>query len=177
MDKEEFKRKFAIRLFNIIEEKNISRADLAHKAEIGYASLASYLAAQKVGKGALPPLDVTVRLADALGVTIDYLLNGREEPVAPLEHTITTPPQGDAQQLLRDLYQSVTALNFNVEVQGNGDVALISSNQFVRMFFEQIQRGDDLQTVLNKFSDLKVSKGTLIDPVTYRLLHGEEDEK
>ena len=117
MNKEKFKQEFAIRLFNIIEQKNISRADLARKAEIGYASLASYLAAQKVGKGALPPLDVTVRLADALGVTIDYLLNGREEPVAPLEHTKAAPPQGDAQQLLRDLYQSVAALNLDVKVQ------------------------------------------------------------
>lgn len=177
MSKDTFKQSFATRLFNIIEDKKISRAELAEKAEIGYASLASYLAAQNAGKGALPPLDVTVRLATALGVTTDYLLCGRQNIATPTEQSTTEPQESKAQQLLGNLYQAAAALNLQTEIPDNGGVVLISQNQFVRLFFQQIERGDTPETALSKFSDLKVSKGTLMDPVTYRLLYGEGGEK
>lgn len=174
MDKNIFKQVFAARLCKIIVEKKISRTDLAKKADIKYASLASYLAAQNEGKGALPPLDVMVRLANALGISVDYLC-GQDEIAQLPARSVAAPQQTAAQVLLLNLYTAATALNMQTEVQDNGNIALISDNQFLLLFFKQMQHDDDLQAALDKFRDLKVFNGELLDPVTYRLLHGAEE--
>lgn len=67
---------FSTRLRDIIESKGISQAWLAEKAETTEATISRYLTG--VHK---PNLDVVVRIAKALNVSIDYIMDLSLSPV------------------------------------------------------------------------------------------------
>ena len=60
---------YAIRLKNLIEELDIKQNELAQKAGITEATISNYINAKQ-----LPKLGVVEKLADVLGVSVDYLL-------------------------------------------------------------------------------------------------------
>ena len=64
---------FADRLRAEIEYSGMLQKELAAKAGIKKRALDMYIGAQK----SMPPADVAVRLAKALGVTVEYLVEGR----------------------------------------------------------------------------------------------------
>lgn len=61
--------KYAIRLKNLIDELDIKQNELAQKAGITEATISNYINAKQ-----LPKLGVVEKLADVLGVSVDYLL-------------------------------------------------------------------------------------------------------
>jgi transcriptional regulator with XRE-family HTH domain len=65
---------FAQRLHSEIEYIGLSRKEFAAKAGIKKRALDSYLRAQQ----SMPPADVAVKIASALGVSVEYLVTGKE---------------------------------------------------------------------------------------------------
>lgn len=65
---------FGDRLRAEIEYSGMLQKELAAKAGIKKRALDMYIGAQK----SMPPADVAVRLAKALGVTVEYLVEGRD---------------------------------------------------------------------------------------------------
>lgn len=60
---------YATRLKNLIDELDIKQNELAQKAGITEATISNYINAKQ-----LPKLGVVEKLADVLGVSVDYLL-------------------------------------------------------------------------------------------------------
>jgi transcriptional regulator with XRE-family HTH domain len=69
---------FAERLREAIEYSGMLQKEIALKAGIKKRALDMYLGAQK----SMPPADVAVQLAGVLGVSVEYLVTGKE-PSAP----------------------------------------------------------------------------------------------
>lgn len=68
---------FAERLRTLRKQKNLSQTELGHLAELHYTHIGRF------ERGASRPSgDTLMRLADALGVTSDYLLEGATEDAA-----------------------------------------------------------------------------------------------
>lgn len=65
---------FGDRLRAEIEYSGMLQKELAAKAGIKKRALDMYIGAQK----SMPPADVAVRLAKALGVTVEYLVDGQD---------------------------------------------------------------------------------------------------
>jgi transcriptional regulator with XRE-family HTH domain len=58
-------------------KKGLSQAELARQAQIGQSTLHAYEAGNRSAKGM--SVDVAIRLAKVLGVTVDYLVGVYEE--------------------------------------------------------------------------------------------------
>ena len=65
---------FAIRLREELEYKGLLQKELAAKADVKKRALDMYLGRRE----SMPPADVAVRLAQALGVTVEYLVTGSD---------------------------------------------------------------------------------------------------
>jgi transcriptional regulator with XRE-family HTH domain len=65
---------FAERLRSEIEYTGLNQKEFAAKAGIKKRALDGYLGVQK----SMPPADVAVKLASALGLSVEYLLTGKE---------------------------------------------------------------------------------------------------
>jgi transcriptional regulator with XRE-family HTH domain len=65
---------FADRLRSEIEYACLNQKEFAAKAGIKKRALDGYLGAQK----SMPPADVAVRIASALGLSVEYLVTGKE---------------------------------------------------------------------------------------------------
>lgn len=65
---------FASRLREEIEYNGLLQKELATKANVKKRALDMYLGARE----SMPPADVAVRLAKALGVTVEYLVTGTD---------------------------------------------------------------------------------------------------
>lgn len=65
---------FSFRLNKLMTQKNISSSMLCEKADISRQSLSQYLCGSR-----LPHAQALVNLSDALEVSIDYLLTGKEK--------------------------------------------------------------------------------------------------
>jgi transcriptional regulator with XRE-family HTH domain len=73
---------FAERLRKIRTEKGISKIDLGKLAGIHHAQIGRY-----ENKGAHPSADVLAKLANALDVSVEFLLNGNKENLS--ENTLS----------------------------------------------------------------------------------------
>jgi transcriptional regulator with XRE-family HTH domain len=65
---------FSQRLRSEIEYVGLNQKEFAAKAGIKKRALDAYLRAQQ----SMPPADTAVKIASALGVTVEYLVTGRE---------------------------------------------------------------------------------------------------
>ncbi|MDR2543617.1 MAG: helix-turn-helix domain-containing protein [Treponema sp.] len=57
-----------------LDYQGLTVKELASKSKVAKGALDSYLGKQ----ASMPPADTAVRLANALGVTVEYLLNGQD---------------------------------------------------------------------------------------------------
>jgi transcriptional regulator with XRE-family HTH domain len=73
---------FADRLKKTRTEKGFSKNELGKLAEIHHVQIGRY-----ENKGSLPSVDVLAKIANALGVSIEYLLNGTSNNLA--ENTLS----------------------------------------------------------------------------------------
>jgi len=65
---------FAYRLRSEIEYIGLTQKEFAAKAGIKKRALDAYLGAQQ----SMPPADIAVKIASALGLSVEYLITGRE---------------------------------------------------------------------------------------------------
>jgi transcriptional regulator with XRE-family HTH domain len=65
---------FSDRLHSEIEYACLNQKEFAARAGIKKRTLSSYL----VGQKSMPPADIAVKIADALGLSVEYLVTGRE---------------------------------------------------------------------------------------------------
>lgn len=59
----------AIRLRNILEEKNMTQYELSKKSTVTEATISNFINCKQ-----LPKLEVVSKISDVLGVSVDYLL-------------------------------------------------------------------------------------------------------
>ena len=62
---------FNTRLLKLIQEKNLTQKELANKAGVTEAAMSHYIKGDR-----FPRASVLARIADALGTSSDYLMNG-----------------------------------------------------------------------------------------------------
>ncbi len=168
--KDDFKTAFSQNLSRLLREKKVNRRNLAEQVGVSYPAIASYLAGRTVGKGALPSLDTAAQLAAALGVSLDELC--RQQPLTqPAKERPTAPAPGEteAQRQLRAIYTAAQALGFEISTDDK-TIVLKSANHFVRLFFNQLQGGSDLEKTLAAFRDVHLCGGELVDPITYEIM-------
>ena len=72
---------FATRLREETEYKGLLQKELAAKANVKKRALDMYLGSRE----SMPPADVAVRLAQVLGVTVEYLVTGEDPSVESLQ--------------------------------------------------------------------------------------------
>lgn len=65
------------RVTQLRKQKGLTQNDLAEKVNISKAQMSRYIA-----KGVQPPANVLAKMADELGVSMDFLLNGNSEDKA-----------------------------------------------------------------------------------------------
>ena len=65
-----------------LDYQGLTVKELAAKSGVAKGAIDSYLGKQ----ASMPPADTAARMANALGVTVEYLLNGQDK-----SHTINTP--------------------------------------------------------------------------------------
>ena len=70
--------KYSIRLIQLLDEKQMTQRDLSLKSNVTEATISNYINAKQ-----LPKLGVVEKIADALDVSVDYLL-GRSEYRKPV---------------------------------------------------------------------------------------------
>ena len=66
---------FSERLKNEIEYKGLLQKEVASKANIKKRALDMYVGSQK----SMPPADIAVKLAQVLGVSVEYLVTGQDD--------------------------------------------------------------------------------------------------
>jgi len=79
MQKEDFRKAFGARLKELRKQKRWSQKELAAKVDIRFQQLNKYESGLN-----LPPAEMLIKLADALTITVDYLLTGNPVEEMPL---------------------------------------------------------------------------------------------
>ncbi len=82
MQNEDFRKAFGVRLKALRKQKRWSQKELAAKVDIRFQQLNKYESGLN-----LPPAEMLIKLADALGTTVDYLLAGNSVEEMPLGNT------------------------------------------------------------------------------------------
>jgi transcriptional regulator with XRE-family HTH domain len=82
MQNEDFHKTFGGRLKNLRKQKHWSHKERAAKVEIRFQQLNKYESGLN-----LPPAEMLIKLADALGTTVDFLLTGNPAEEMPLGNT------------------------------------------------------------------------------------------
>jgi len=89
---------FSERIRSEIDYLGLSQKELAAEANVKIRALAMYLGAQQ----SMPPADVAVRIASVLGVSVEYLVTGKETKHS-FKHPIKISKYIQFQDLLDDL--------------------------------------------------------------------------
>ena len=104
---------FKTRLKEEMDFADIQHKELAAKAEIKPRTLLTYVASEP----SMPPADVAVRLAKALGVTVEYLVTGehsessltaREKYLVQIFRKLSTIERKAVQVLMETLLENKT---------------------------------------------------------------------
>ena len=80
---------FSTRLKEEIEYTGIQYKELAAKADVKLRALFTYVAANP----SMPPADVAVRIAKALNVSVEYLVDGKETDSSSHRRLPNLPPK------------------------------------------------------------------------------------
>ena len=106
--------RFAERLRSEIEYACFNQKEFAAKAGIKKRALDAYLGVQQ----SMPPADTAVKIARALGVSVEYLVTGRKKRVSPELPRFNKPREArnvrdvvdDLQSLPDDIFTPVKAM-------------------------------------------------------------------
>lgn len=172
--KGKYKAAFAGNLSRLMKQKGFTRKALAEAVDLSYPTIAAYLSGDAEGKGVLPSVEKAVQIADYLGVSLDELF-GRtaftpsREGGAPLSKDSLT--LSDILQQLKNIYFAAETLDFSVNIDDStNSVSLRNDNRFVKLFFDRVKSGEDIDDTLEVFKGLTVYNGELVDPITFKIL-------
>ena len=104
---------FKTNLRTVLNTRNLTVKELSIITGIPKGTLDCYLGS----RASMPPADIAAKIADALGVTVEYLLNGQE--VKKQESNIGTIIQILVELCERDL-ETVLGLTKLLKTQGEG---------------------------------------------------------
>lgn len=82
MQDEKLRRAFGVRLKGLRKQKNWSQKELAAQVDIRFQQLNKYESGLNI-----PPAGMLIKLADALTVSVDYLLTGNADEAEPLANS------------------------------------------------------------------------------------------
>ncbi|MDR2702451.1 MAG: helix-turn-helix domain-containing protein [Spirochaetaceae bacterium] len=102
-----------------LDYQGLTVKELALKSSVAKGALDSYLGKQ----ASMPPADVAVRIASALGVTVEYLVNGEESGSKKNAVFISDPKKRSVLRIFDELlpeYQQLT-LDFVKMLKKNRD--------------------------------------------------------
>lgn len=177
-NKELYKAAFAGSLSRIMQAKGITRKALAEAVGVSYPTIAAYLSGSTDGKGVLPSMEKAIQIADFLEVSLDELF-GRTPSASSYEEASSL--NGDALKLsdvlqqLRNIYSAAKILDFSIDTDNStNNIALRNDNRFVKLFFDRVESGEDIDDTLEVFKGLALYNGELVDPITLRILERRE---
>ena len=83
----------------IRKQKGLTQNELAEKVDISKAQMSRY-----INKGVQPPANVLAKMADELGVSMDYLLNGDtdDKAISSLSHAEVIQQYKEVDQLPKE---------------------------------------------------------------------------
>jgi transcriptional regulator with XRE-family HTH domain len=82
-----------------LDFQGLTVKELAAKSAVAKGALDSYLGKQ----ASIPPADTAVRVADALGVTVEYLINGHSRDPGKTAQFIPNPKKRSVMRLFDEL--------------------------------------------------------------------------
>jgi len=82
-----------------LDYQGLTVKELAVKADVAKGALDSYLSKQ----ASMPPADTAARIANALGVTVEYLLNGHDESRETAIHLFSSPKKRSLLRIFDEL--------------------------------------------------------------------------
>lgn len=172
--KERCKSAFARNLSYIMKDKGVTRKALAEAVGLSYPTIAAYLSGNTDGKGVLPSVEKAIQIADFLEVSLDELF-GRTISAPSCKETSTLNSDAlnlsDVLQQLRNIYSAAKALDFSISTDDNtNSVALRNDNRFIKLFFDRVESGEDIDDTLEVFKGLALYNGELVDPITFKIL-------
>lgn len=89
------------RIFAILKEKNIKQKELSQKSNISEAAISDWKK-----KGTNPAAENLSAIANALGVSLDYLITGKENTIPP--YNIVTRELTKSEQELLSLFNQLS---------------------------------------------------------------------
>lgn len=98
---------FVNRIDSILQKKNLKRAALCSDLELSPTSITDW-----ARRGTVPAADICLRIAEYLGVSVEWLVTGKESSLTSEEKTllkqwkILTPDQKDTLRTLLNKWES-----------------------------------------------------------------------
>jgi len=93
-----------------LDYQGMTVKELSAKANVAKGALDSYLGKQ----ASMPPADSAVRIATALGVTVEYLVNGNDKNSEKATHFISSPMERLMLQIFDELQPEDQKLAFDL---------------------------------------------------------------
>lgn len=84
-------KEFTERLLQAIADTGLDKPAFAEKSKVGYSTLMTYF--RRVNYGRVPEWDQLVKISEASGKTIDWLLTGKEPPQANPQLVVQETPR------------------------------------------------------------------------------------
>ena len=113
----EIQRKFAINIKSECLYQNITLKDLAKKTGISYTTILSYTK----GAGSLPRIDYALRIANALDVSMEYLLTGLNSKFIPKLHHFSIVE--DLKNVHINYLAPLSTLVHEIAINNQGDIS------------------------------------------------------
>jgi transcriptional regulator with XRE-family HTH domain len=82
-----------------LDFQGITVKELAAKSAVAKGALNTYLGKQ----ASIPPADTAVRIADALGVTVEYLINGQNKDQGKIAPFFSNPRKRSVMRIFDEL--------------------------------------------------------------------------
>jgi len=82
-----------------LDYQGLTVKELAAKAEVAKGAIDSYLGKQ----ASMPPADTAAKIANALGVTVEYLLNGHDEKKETVMPIFSSPKKRSLLRIFDEL--------------------------------------------------------------------------
>lgn len=133
------------RIFTILSQNKLSQKDFAKIIDVNEKTVSAWKK-----NNSLPPLDKISNISDCLGVSIDYLLTGKEKSSS------TNILKTDEQELI-DIYQSLSTMNkgrLRERAEMLAELEKPVANETVT-----VKELEEQETIFIEFSNLKVSAG------------------
>ena len=158
-------------LRTILKEKDLKIDVLSKKSKIPIATINSYINGAEAERK-MPSIINVKKIAKALNTSIDELVYSDKDT-----ETVYIP-QPSAEIILKNLCISIMQANLII-TENENEVSFITKNPYIKLFMSEVKellKGsnnenniiEQIEKASNRFSDLKVYNGNIVDNTTYR---------